>query len=345
MIINPERFVDGLGHVLSKSGLPLLRLQIAFRTLHPQAAACAFTWSPGQKSVEFCLLHEDRISGSLHDPELEELVDGPGTTAVVAPLISSSGNNNVISMVTTSSNGFSNSDTVKINALAWLLSPVVEVIAAQRITRVLLDTYIGHRAGEKVLRGLIKRGDGETIEAAIWYSDMRGFTGLSEVLAPEELISTLNSYFEYVTEAIKPHGGEVLRFIGDAILIIFPVRKDGDSSNSCQSALIAATGALDQLEKFNGIRKKQGKIPILFGIGLHVGRLIYGNVGTVDRLEFTVIGMAVNQAERIERLTKKLGVSLLISCEFANNITGGVKSIGAFQLQGINQMQELFTNE
>ena len=342
LITDPRQFVESLGELLYENGVSLFKLQFAFRTLHPQVAACAFTWQADQDSAEFCLLHEDADSGELSDPELESLIAQPGMDAIFLPLLSSSGNNNVMSLVTRSPPGFSDLDIAKINALSWLLSPIIETIAARRAMQALLDTYIGPRSGKKVLDGLIKRGDGETIDAVIWYSDLRDFTELSETLAPVALISMLNAYFEYVTETVKPHGGEVLRFIGDAILIIFPVQEKADIGEVCRSAIEAVIDSLDKLEALNDNRKAQGDTPIRFGIGMHIGQLIYGNVGAPDRLEFTVIGAAANRAERIEKLTKELETPALFSAEIAARARDAVMPIGKFELRGIEEPQKVF---
>jgi len=206
----------------------------------------------------------------------------------------------------------------------------------------LLDTYIGHRSGMKVLDGLVKRGDGETIDAVIWYSDLRDFSDLSETLMPETLISMLNDYFEFISETVKPYGGEVLRFIGDAILIIFPVQEKADIGEVCHSAIEAVIDSLNKLESLNENRMLAGDTLIRFGIGLHIGQLVYGNVGAPDRLEFTVIGAAVNRAERIEGLTKKLGIPTLSSAEFAAQVKDIVRPIGKFELQGIEEPLDVF---
>ena len=328
LISDPQQFVDNLGRLLSQLGVPLYQLRFAFRTLHPQVAACAFTWQLDRESAEFCLLHEDTDSDGLSDPELERLITQPGIDSIVAPLLSSSGSNNVMSLVALPSLSFTNQDIAKINALGWLLSPIIETIAVRRVMHALLDTYIGPRSGKKVLEGLVKRGDGETIDAVIWYSDLRNFTDLSESLKPEALISMLNEYFGFVAKMVEPHGGEVLRFIGDSILIIFPIQEDADVGEVCRSAIEAVGDSLDKLESVNANRAIKADAPIRFGIGLHIGQLVYGNVGAPDRLEFTVIGAAVNRAERIEGLTKTLEIPAVFSAEFAAHVRDAVRDSG-----------------
>jgi adenylate cyclase len=209
------------------------------------------------------------------------------------------------------------------------------------MTKTLLDTYIGHRAGGKVLDGLIKRGDGETIDAVIWYCDLRDYTLLTETLAPDELLAMLNTYFEFISAAVSEHGGEVLRFIGDAMLIVFPVDSNVDIRHTCKLVLDAAIDILRDLKNFNQQRQQQGYPEIRFGIGLHIGHVIYGNVGAPDRLDFTVMGAAVNRTARLEELTKKVGVPLLLSAEFAEHTEGPVRSSCWPTRRGMDYAQDL----
>ena len=340
--IDPIEFTDRLCQTLLESGAPIFRLRIAFQTLHPLVAACAFTWSQGRHATEFCLLHEDSSEGGLTDldfaqPDLKESIDT--VTLQLKSLVEKPG---IISIFTRSPGGFSAADISKFEILAMFLSPVINVIAIRRMAKTLLDTYIGHRAGGKVLDGLIKRGDGETIHAVIWYCDLRDFTLLTETLAPDELLSMLNTYFEYISAAVSEHGGEVLRFIGDAMLIVFPVDSNVKISHTCKLALDAAIDILRDLKSLNQHRLQQGYPEIRFGIGLHIGHVIYGNVGAPDRLDFTVMGAAVNRTARLEELTKKVGVPLLLSAEFAEHIEGPVRSMGEFEMRGVTQIQEVF---
>lgn len=343
LILQPTRFADELARILAESGVPIIRLRFAFRTLHPQVAACTFTWTQGKNSTEFCVLHKDSSGDTLADPELEQLLTKNGMDGISLQLASSTGECNIMNVVTKSSNGLSTGDITKFNVLAVLLSPVIELLATRRITTTLLDTYIGHRAGQRVLDGLIMRGDGETIDAVIWYSDLRDFTLLTETLAPDALLSMLNTYFEYVSTAVSQRGGEVLRFIGDAMLIVFPVEKNADVSQTCRSALDAANDTLLSLDALNRQRQQAGAPPIRFGIGLHIGQVIYGNVGAPNRLDFTVMGAAVNRTARLEELTKKVGVPLLLSAEIAAHAEGGVRSMGKYSMRGVAEQQEVFT--
>ena len=194
--------------------------------------------------------------------------------------------------------GFSDGDIAKFTALARHLAPVLETISNRRIAVTLLDTYLGPRSGRRVLEGKIRRGDGEAIEAAMWFSDLRDFTPLTESLPISDLLQMLNHYFETVSAAVMSRGGEILRFIGDAMLIVFPVDERRTRRQACQAALHAAEDAFASLAPVNLMRRRGGQPEIRFGVGLHVGQVIYGNVGAPERLDFTVMGVAVNRTAR-----------------------------------------------
>jgi adenylate cyclase len=222
-----------------------------------------------------------------------------------------------------------------IPALAFHL----EVQALRRTARTLLDTYVGRQSGGRVLEGQIQRGSGETINAVIWLCDLRGFTNLSESLPRDTLIELLNSYFGAMCDAVASEGGEVLKFIGDAMLAIFPI---GDNRTAtCRAALTAAGRAQAALVEENK-RREQADLPrIDYGLALHIGDVIYGNIGSDSRLDFTVIGPAVNLTARIESLSRQLGRQLLLSSDFVE--AGGIAatSLGRFALKGVGAEQEI----
>ena len=360
----PADFVGALCRQLIDVGAPLYRARVGLHTIHPQVAACAFTWVRGHDSTEFCLLHgsdaaeefldttaklsRDSVSQPSYyvehlDPELDEMAAGGGIDYIVLPMTFSTGLVNALVVATDSGDGFSNSDIVKLEALAAFLCPVLEVIATRRVARTLLDTYLGRRTGGKVLDGLVKRGDGETIRAALWFSDLRDFTLLTETLAPEAVLSLLNCYFELVADAVAARGGEILRFIGDAMLIVFPAEAVGDDIPcTCEAALEAAIDSFDRLEAMNRRRAQTGEPLIRFGLGLHVGDVIYGNVGAPDRLDFTVMGPAVNRTARLEDLTKEVGAALLMSADFAAHVGRPLRSLGRHEMKGVVDPQEIF---
>jgi adenylate cyclase len=188
-----------------------------------------------------------------------------------------------------------------------------------------------------VLAGQIKRGDAQDIDAVIWFCDLRDSTPLADSMSRREFLALLNEYFECVLGPVLERQGEVLRFIGDAALAIFPV--EGRPAEACAKALAAAQDALARMDKLN----KKRHSPLRCGIGLHLGELTYGNIGTPSRIEFTVIGAAANEAARIEGLCKPLGVDLLVSEHVARALPGAWKSLGSHTLRGVGDKMELFT--
>ena len=207
-----------------------------------------------------------------------------------------------------------------------------------------MDTYVGPVTGQRVLDGEIKRGSGDTIRAAIWFCDPKDFTALSERLPGQVLIDKLNAYFDAVTSAIEAEEGEVLKFIGDAVLAIFQPR-EGDEAAAAHHALAAARAATTNLSDANATRREAGEPEIECGISLHFGDVIYGNVGGQTRLDFTVIGPAVNLASRIEGLTRELGRPVLVSAEFAALHGGEFEALGSFALKGLSDKREVYAPE
>jgi adenylate cyclase len=206
----------------------------------------------------------------------------------------------------------------------------------------LLSVYLGPEAGSRVLAGSVRRGDGKTIAAAIWLCDMRGFTRISETLPADEVIQLLNDYFETMAGPVTDHGGEVLKFIGDAMLAIFPIADDLDRDRACRIALVAAEEALARLDAVNAARCERGQPEIGVGLGLHTGAVMYGNIGAPERLDFTVIGPAVNLTARIEDLCRPLGRRLLASERFASPCGSELVSLGFHRLRGLAEPQEIF---
>ena len=191
-----------------------------------------------------------------------------------------------------------------------------------------------------MLEGQIKRGTGETIRAVIWLCDLRGFTWLSETLPRDALIDLLNSYFGPMCDAVAAQGGEILKFIGDAMLAIFPIQ--GGAQKTCMAALSAAETAQAALADENQRRHALGLPQIDYGLALHVGDVMYGNIGSDTRLDFTVIGPAVNLTARIESLRRQLGRTLLLSSDFAEASGSATNSLGRFALRGVAVEQEIF---
>jgi adenylate cyclase len=205
----------------------------------------------------------------------------------------------------------------------------------------LLDTYVGHGSGERILDGQIHRGDVQAIEAAIWLSDMRGFTPLADRLPGHELIDLLNRYFDCQIPAIIAHGGEVLKFMGDGLLAIFPIA-DATAVDCCASALAAAEATRANIAALRSQTNAAGRGAVRFGLALHVGEVQYGNIGGGNRLDFTCIGPAVNLAARIEKLASRLDRDILVSQPFARHCRRPLIRLGEFELAGFGAPQAVF---
>lgn len=366
----PRELVDTLAAHLLGAGVPLWRLRLGFFTIHPQLAAWAYVWmrgrqthveqfahgvqqtnayigSPAQRMVDSgtpVRYRLDRLSAGDHRL-LHELAAEGGTDYALFPLRFSDGSRNVFALATDDPPGFSAHDLANFETLSHALSPVLEVAATRRIAETLLDTYVGHRTGRRVLQGQIQRGAAETIHAALWYSDLRDFTPLTETLPTQHLLAMLNEYFETVAAAVSARGGEILRFVGDAMLIVFPADAERDLERACRDAVDAARDAFAKLASLNDRRQSEGIPEIRFGVGLSAGEVVYGNVGAPDRLDFTVIGPSVNRAARLESLTKELGVPLLMTAAFAGCLDRPARSLGFHRLKGLAEPVEVYALE
>ena len=364
---DPVALVDALAEHLLRAGAPLWRMRLGFFTIHPQLAAWAHIWtggegthveripqgvqrtaayigSPAQQMVDSgapVRFRLDRLAATDHQV-LHELAAAGGRDYILLPLQFSDGSRNVMALATDRARGFSRRDVENFEKLSHPLAAVLEVAATHRAAETLLDTYVGHRTGRRILKGQIQRGAADDIDAAIWYSDLRDFTQLTETLPTARLLDMLNSYFELVAGAVTPRGGEILRFMGDAMLIVFEADKEGELAPACAAALDAALDAFARTEELNHRRRLEGCPEIRFGVGLNAGRVVYGNVGAPDRLDFTVIGPAVNRAARLESLTKELGVPLLMTAGFAATLGRPTRSLGSHHMRGLEEPQEVF---
>jgi adenylate cyclase len=289
--------------------------------------------------------------------EVRSLIDGPdaqhfplfddlraeGITDYIAlPLLNVDGSVHASSWTTKQPGGFTD---VQIKALRGLIPPLSRLIEVTRLrfmSSILLDTYVGNRAGERILGGQIRRGHAETMQAAIWLSDLRGFTALSDRLPAETVIEILNQYFDCQVAAIATHGGEVLKFMGDGLLAVFPFDEYvGDVGKACAKVLEAACEARANVEAM--------QFPIgetverfRFGVALHVGRILYGNIGGGNRLDFTCIGPAVNLAARLEKMTSRLHRTVVASAAFAEACPGGWDDLGEFPIAGFSKAERVY---
>ena len=365
-------FLGELSERLVAQGLPLWRTTFHIRTLHPLILSTGYFWrrngegpkenhrehgiqlSPAYLNSPVRIVYEegrpvrrrlDGPSARLDFPILEDIKAEGVTEYLALPVPFSDGKNACLTLACDRPGGFTDREVEIAEALVPLIGLVLEVQETHRVARTLLDTYLGSRTGERVLRGRIKRGDVETIDAVLWYCDLRGFTGLADSRPHDQIVALLNAYFERMAEPVQRHGGEVLKFMGDAMLAIFPPAED-QGRPACNAALSAAEAALAAMRSFNETWTADGNPPLRFGIALHVGEVAYGNIGAPDRLDFTVIGPAVNVAARLEALCKSLDRPLLISDAFAacaGPCRGRLHSLGVHALRGVSRPQEVFT--
>ena len=201
------------------------------------------------------------------------------------------------------------------------------------IMKRLLMAYLGEDAGARVFHGQVRRGDVQTLRACIWFSDLRSFTALSDSVETPALLAILNDTFDVLVGAIEAEGGQVLKFIGDGLLAVF---LDDDASNACRRGLRAARAAQERLLALREERRGRGGYEPRVGVGLHFGDVTYGNIGAPARLDFTVIGRAVNLASRLEGLSSTLGRSVILSAEMAAHLLGeGPEPLGVHAVKGL----------
>jgi adenylate cyclase len=360
----PEEVLMQLCRILLACGVSLHRVAVFVRTLHPNVAGRAFFWRADREEVEVDEAEHSFIGSEEHlaspiyavwstnrevrrrladpacpmdYPVLGDLRAEGVTDYLAMPLRFVSGEVHCATFATRRPGGFTDAEIAALHRLLPPFTRLAEVYANMRKARNILDAYLGPAAGEKVLAGRIKRGDSEDIDAVIWFCDLRESTALADSMGRREFLALLNDYFECVLGPVLERGGQVLRFIGDAALAIFPV--DGRPAEACARALAAAREALARMEKLNQARPR----PLRFGIGLHMGQLTYGNIGTPTRIEFTVVGAAANEAARIESLCKDLDVDLLVSEPVARALPGAFRSLGSHTLRGVGDKMQLFT--
>ena len=363
-------FVYQLAHQLNQQETSVDRLMISLLTLNPQVVATSETWlkstdvttpihaSHGVRQTERYIGSplqvifdtNKRVRRRLTDlPEdahraYTELAEDGFTDYLALPVlfgeVAEPGAAIIIS--TKQADGFSDEEIEGFRRIRDFVAPVMQVHALRHLSRSLMNTYVGQRTSQKVLSGMIKRGDADVIHAALWFSDLRNFTELTESLEAPAVLKMLNDYFEFVSAAVTARGGEILRFIGDAMLIVFPIEPGLDQKAACQAALDSAMDAQTTIQTLNHQRRRHGEPIIEFGVGLNIGEVIYGNVGAADRLDFTVMGPAVNRTARLESLTKSLGSNILFSAEFPDQIDLPVRNLGEYPMKGISTPQVVY---
>jgi adenylate cyclase len=358
--------VERMAADLVAAGVPLDRLAAFVRTLHPQVAGRSFVWSAGQPVVvtetPWAVFSSPAFTRSAMQPvfegssllrvrlgvetpthpDLQKMKAEGYTDWVACGLRFISGGSHAITFSSRRPGGFSDEQVEWLRQISRALTRLAEVLALMRTATNLLSAYVGRNAGSRVLAGQVQRGEVENIASVVWFSDLRGFTSLSGALTPQQIIGVLNELFDCQVPAIEAQGGEVLKFIGDGMLAIFPFGPGRTAGEACSAALEATRGAFAALEALNEKRKARGDPALRFGIGLHLGEVAYGNIGGAARVDFTCIGSTVNIASRIEGLTGKLGHAVLVSEAVAKTGAFPTQAVGSFELKGVEQPQQVF---
>lgn len=370
------RLVEGCCQRLSAAGVPLMRALVSHRTLHPLFDSVWLTWQRDEGIGTFEMPHGRRGSevfqrspffhlidtgipflrrrlvgdeAVLDFPVLSEFRD-KGATDYIAYLVpfngaagdGHAGDGIIGSWTTDRPSGFSNADIQALLRIQTRLAVACKGMIKEQIARNVLTAYLGPEAGRRVLEGNIRRGDGEIIPAVIWYSDLRDSTAMADRMPAPDFLRLLNSYFECTAGAVLANGGEVLVLIGDAVLSIFPIREGLVSEReACEKSLAAALEARARLAALNRERADAGHEPLAFGLALHVGDLMYGNIGVPERLEFTVVGPAANTAARLQTLSKSLDRPVLVSGEFARNLPLAWEPLGLHEIRGAGEPLEV----
>jgi len=363
----PTRMMSETCERLVQAGLPLWRVGVFVRTLHPDIFGRNFIWRPGAEAemgtVDFNILDAPefrasplaivftegmevraRVGDPASDrfPVIEDMRAEGVTDYIALPLPFIDGTVNASSWTTKQPGGFTDEQLNALRSLVRVLARIVEIIQVNRTASVLLDTYVGNRAGARILGGQIRRGHTDTMHAAIWLSDLRGFTALSDRLPPETVVDILNHYFDCQVSSIRNHGGEVLKFMGDGLLAVFPIDEYvGDIHQVCSRVLEAAR------ESRAGVEAMQYPIGktverFRFGVALHVGQILYGNIGGGNRLDFTCIGPAVNLAARLEKIAGRLNRTVVASEGFAGICAGGWDDLGEFPIAGFSKAERVY---
>ena len=374
LLESPRQLSEGIASFdefawrLVAAGMPLLRVTFHTATLHPQFLGTTMTWwRDSGETVQVMIAHEVaeaipyeknpvyrvcygretlRRRLDLTDDELDfevliELRGRGGTDYVALPIDGVYAAAYMLTFVTDRPQGFSEDELTDLARVGQRLSITADRHNQWWITHNLLCAYLGANTGPKVLTGEIRRGTGMALTAVLWSSDLRGFTERSDRLPSERMIAILNALFEAEAAEIRGHGGEILKFIGDGLLAIFPIAGAASVAAVATTAVAAAYKAIAAVARLADHPAMDGEPPLDIVIALHVGTVHYGNIGAADRLDFTVIGPAVNLVSRIENAAKMLGQPIVVSAELAATLDG-VVSLGRYQLRGLSEPQELF---
>jgi len=364
-----ETLFDGFCKKLVKQGLPLWRSNIGLETLHPDDIGFSFVWLDGKLQERNLRSRTGLLtsSGYINSPAkhvddtgqpfywkageddrdmelLKEFKEEGATDYVMMPLpFLDNYRTASLSFATKAQGGFGTEGHDALRYAATLFSPLAERIALRRVALDALTVYLGPNAAQRAYAGQIERGDLKTIRAAIMIADLRGFTLLSDRLDRRAMVALLDRWFAVLGEAIEAQGGDILKFMGDGLLAVFPI--DSDGADACARALAAAKQAVAGTAALNEQLTAEGQAPLRFGMALHCGDVEFGNIGAPRRIDFTVIGAAVNHASRIEGLTKVVQQPLLLSDSFATTLSKPLRSLGSHVLRGVREPVEVFVPE
>jgi adenylate cyclase len=357
-----ERYLDciffELCRKLQMQGVPLVRASVFLQIIHPQWHMLQVSWLDGTDEPKLTFFgfgetsadpfyeqsraamqagaeqHRIRLADGLK--AIQGSDSGSITDCIAWSLPFTLGKCHMIYFATGAVSGFSGDDYETLAELLPVLSSIMDVRMKNRLARTLLNVYVGPHAAEAILSGTIRRGDGVTVEAAVVIADLRGFTAISEQYPRDTIIALLNEYFDTLCEPIERHGGEILKFMGDGLLAIFP----GDAV----SAIRAVSDMCKGMASLNAAREARGSQTLGLGVGANYGDVMYGNIGSCKRLDFTVIGPAVNVAARLESLTKTVGRSVLFSETLVAKAAEHIElhCLGKFNLRGLSVPTEVY---
>lgn len=363
------QIVDELAWRLLAAGLPVMRVTLSISTLHPQFLGASYVWwLPTSRTVEVMIGHEvgeripyaenpvlrvrdggetirrrvDLPDDQLDFPVLHDLKARGATDLLALPIPSGQGRWNYLAYVTGRAGGFTDDEVAQLSSMAEPLAIATDWHSQRLIAANVLNAYLGPKTGPKVLAGQIRRGSSEEIAAVLWSSDLRGFTAFSDHVPGARVIEVLDMLFDEQAKAIESHGGEILKFIGDGLLAIFPAEGEAGAAQAAAHALAAASQAQMAIRRLTDAALGAGEPTLPMVVALHYGMVLYGNIGAARRLDFTVIGPAVNLVSRVEAVAKSLDRPILVSDDFARVYGKPLRSLGFHQLRGLDQPHELF---
>ncbi|MEX3011107.1 adenylate/guanylate cyclase domain-containing protein [Hoeflea sp. TYP-13] len=359
--------VSGYARHLLAAGVPLSRARIAQRLANPLLAAWGVIWTP-EETRDYKVPRTVLDTGSWHgspfqrvledrsalrkrltrlDPDKDhqtylEIAEAGGTDFFAMVLEYGDGSAQGCSFVTNDPDGFEQIHLDTIADTRQALAAAMEPVAMRRSSESLLRTYLGNGPANAVIDGTILRGEHTDLDAVVMFSDLRDFTSKSERWSEAELLKALDGYFEIVVQAVFARDGDVLKFIGDGILSIFPVDDRNDHECRCLNAIAAARQVTSSLETLNDKRASEGAAALAIGTGINMGPVTYGNIGSPDRLDFTVIAPTVNLASRVQDLCKVLGEPVLATTAVADLAKDQFRSLGAHSVKGVSAPIEVF---